>query len=157
MAMATSICPFTLKSIADTPRINLAVIQHSNYSESCGGVCTLSELIPYLNDSTSTTHAKCPVCQTSKITAVYDVEAASFLKGRGFPVSNDNSDTELVMEDTAQKDGRLVSFRYGTISYHLWVNSNHSLKSDLNDNALRRITNVMMMDINRGPKVRRVE
>ena len=157
MAASVSICPFTLKSIADTPRLDLAVVKHSDDSEPCGGVCTLSKLIPYLHDSTSTSHAKCPLCQKSKITAVYDVEAASFLRGRGFPVSNDNSGTELITKDIVEQDGRIVSFMYGTIAYHLWAHLNHSSKSDINDNALRRLTNVMMMDVNRSLKVRSVE
>ena len=85
------------------------------------------------------------------------MEAASFLRGRGFPVSNDNSGTELITKDIVEQNGRIVSFMYGTIAYHLWVNLNHSSTSDINDNALRRLTNVMMMDVNRSLKVRSVE
>jgi hypothetical protein len=123
---SSSICPFTLKPITDIQHDNLAIIYHSNLpsrdSES-GHACTLSELVSHLHDG---------VCQTPTIGTVCDANASMFLLQR----NNDDRDGT---------EGRIVSFKYGTISYHLWVENE--------SNAIKRIATVMGMDVKNGLKV----
>lgn len=175
---SSTICPFTLRPLADLPRDNTAIVYRSVPSSSqrgrdraedanddaCGHacVCTLSELVPYLHDGRGGTAAACrtpvcPVCLACPVGVVCDAEASSFLTRIHADVSDEN--------DTRTKEGRIVSFRCGAISYHLWVeatSSSQSLSSNpvldrlaggTKRNALERIGSVMGIDVHNGLKV----
>lgn len=168
-----SICPFTLKSLAAIKRDDAAFIYQSNpllssttdassggalgkptsaQEVECGHSCTLSHLVPYLHDSGGS--KSCPVCQTSPASVICDSLSSAFfmqqnqLSGKGG--SSDNG------------EGRIISFRYGTTFYFLWVHSSPPLPSSSysklfsyrNGNALDRIGSVLGMDVKNGLKVR---
>lgn len=125
---SSSICPFTLKPIADVSSDDLAVIHHTNLSTACGR-CTLSKLISYLHDGAR----ECPLCRTSTVGTVYDGGSAEYISRQ----VNDESDS---CQPMSCDKGRIVSFKYGAVSYHLWVTSDQI--------ALNRISSVMGIDIN---------
>ncbi|KAL7481450.1 hypothetical protein ACHAW6_007132 [Cyclotella cf. meneghiniana] len=193
---SSTICPFTLRPIADLPHDNTAIVYRSVPSSSqrgrdraedgtqpdddaCGHSCTLSELVPYLHDGRGGTAAArrspvCPVCLACPVGVVCDAEASSFLTRRrlaAVTTTKEGSDAtahDRVSDenDTKTKEGRIVSFRYGAISYHLWVESTSSSQSSLSSNpeldrlaggtkrnALERIGSVMGMDVHNGLKV----
>eukprot|EP00804_Cyclotella_cryptica_P013551 CCRYP_012911-RA/>CCRYP_012911-RA protein AED:0.05 eAED:0.05 QI:208/1/1/1/1/1/2/1186/324 len=192
---SSSICPFTLTPIGDLPRDNVAVVYRSLPSSShrrqdqedsdteqpndneCGHMCTLSELVPYLHDvgrasTASCRTPMCPVCLACPIGVVCDVDASSILMqqqhaARTAEDEGSNSAAARVSgaNDTKTKEGRIISFRYGTISYHLWVESTSSLQSlsskhvfdrlagGIKCNALTRIGTVMRMNVHNGLKI----
>ena len=128
MTNSTSgICPFTLKSLSSTELEDVAVIYASNplltkandgapsqNEVQCGHSCTLSpSLISYLHDSSGT--KQCPVCQESPANVVCDIISSAFLINHDGALDNNN--------------GRVISFRYGNISYYLWVYSTESIQS----------------------------
>ena len=155
-AAASIICPFTLKPIPDISRENLAVIYNSSpFTDAineCGHLCSLAGIISYLHNGMQPT-PMCPVCQACQIGAVCDADASSFMTGKSNSTNTNNS--------KSTSEGRLVSFKYGAISYHLWVptSSPSSLQStsnkvfDKEGNALERIAQVMGMDVQNGLKV----
>ena len=152
MTNSTSgICPFTLKSLSSTELEDVAVIYASNplltkandgapsqNEVQCGHSCTLSpSLISYLHDSSGA--KQCPVCQDSPANVVCDGISSAFLISQDGALDNNN--------------GRVIYFRHGNISYHLWVNSAESIQSTSyfngvfsgrkRTNALHRIRDVL--------------
>ena len=151
------ICPFTLKSLASTKLEDVAIIYASNplkanYDDGapsqeevqCGHSCSLSfSLISYLHDSSGT--KQCPVCQESPANVVCDIISSAFLINHdGASINNNN--------------GRVISFRYGNISYYLWVHSTESIQSSSyyskrafsgrkRTNALHRIGDVLGIEL----------
>jgi hypothetical protein len=143
ITVASSICPFTLKPIADIPSDNVAIIHHESIQ--CGR-CTLSKLIPYLHEGISS--RECPVCQASNVTTVYDVDSSLMHRQQQSyvqAVDTKGTESDLVNLSHECPEGRIVSFKYGTISYHLWVEHDSI--------ALQRIASVMGMDVSNGLKV----
>ncbi|KAL9188590.1 hypothetical protein ACHAXT_006968 [Thalassiosira profunda] len=153
------LCPFTLKPLASIKREELAVVYASNpllsdgspvdgaptaTVASCGHACSLMSLVSYLHDGGG---AKlCPVCQKSPVAVVCDAQSSAFLMQQKAGGGADAS--------------RIVSFRYGTTSYFLWVPSPlpdstyNKLFSQRATNALERIGHVLGMDAANGLKVR---
>ena len=145
------ICPFTLKSLSSTELEDVAKIYAINpllkkandgapsqEEVQCGHSCTLSpSLISYLHDVSGT--KQCPVCQESPANVVCDGISSAFLINHDGASNNNN--------------GRVICFRYGNISYYLWVHSTESIKSSSyskrafsgrkRTNALHRITDVL--------------
>jgi len=129
MANSTSgICPFTLKPLSSTELedVDVAIIYAINPLKAnddgatsqnevqCGHSCTLSpSLISYLHDINGT--KQCPVCQDSPAMVVFDGISSAFLINHDGASNNNN--------------GRVISFRYGNISYYLWVHSTESIQS----------------------------
>lgn len=159
------ICPFTLRSISDLPRENVAVIYKHNPSSdgstaACGHLCTLSRLIPYLHDGSASSNATtnnsktgfCPVCLSSPVGVVCDGISSSYLLQQTIDTTS-NSDSK------GENEGRVVSFRYGSVVYHLWVHSIvaksylGSSRSSKRNNALVRIGCVLGIDTQNGLKV----
>lgn len=136
--MSSSICPFTLKPITGISRDDVAIIHHESIQ--CGR-CTLSKLIPYLHDGLSS--RECPVCQASTVGTVYDADSFCIHRQQHSPNAVDEDLPDLNKEGT---EGRIVSFKYGAISYHLCVKHDSA--------ALQRIASVMGMDVSNGLKVR---
>lgn len=175
---ACSICPFTLKSLASTKRDDVAVIYRTNPlltstlapsavsdddggaeaagNPPCGHSCTLSHLVPYLHDSGGGSKS-CPVCHKSPASVVCDSYASAFLATKRH---RPNQGGGIGESGNGDGRGRIVSFRYGTTFYFLWVHSSpppssySKLFSHRNDNALDRIGSVMSMDVKNGLKVR---
>jgi len=165
------ICPFTLKPLSQTVRDDVAVIYQGNPFPSvsassdgaaenpvpaaqeyqCGHSCTLSRLVPYLLDVGGS--KSCPVCQTSPATVICDSFASSFFMRQCRPdESNEDGESDPC-------EGRIVSFRYGTAIYFLWVHSSppssyySKLFNSRKENALDRIGSVLGMDVKNGLKV----
>ena len=161
---SNSICPFTLKSIAQIKHEDLAVIyettnlplttdQSSDDGSAeareveCGHSCMLANLVSYLHDNGGGAKL-CPVCQLSPASVICDFPSSDFLT-RTHHGSDGNG-------------GRIISFRYGTITYFLWVQSPPRSSSSSyekifrgrNVNALDRICSVLGMDVKSGLKVR---
>jgi hypothetical protein len=151
MATANSnpICPFTYKSIVEIKQEDLAVIYETNpllltrnddssmNESSRNNVCTLVNLVSYLHDDNhGGTKLLCPISQ-SPISVVCDLRSSNLLTQLGVRNMDINLD---------ENGGRIVSFRYGTISY--------CLSTQHNFNALDRIGHVLQMDVKSGMKVR---
>lgn len=160
---STSICPFTLKSIADIKQEDLAVICNANpllrndpspdetdksaeaQIVECGHSCTMVNLVSYLHDEGG---AKlCPVCQ-SPVSVICDSSSSNFLAqpspqndARKCPDSN---------------EGRIIFFRYGTIIYFLQSpprlspSKYKNMFRNRNRNSLDRIGSVLGMDVKSG-------
>jgi hypothetical protein len=153
MATANSnpICPFTYKSIVEIKQDDLAVIYETNpllltrnndssmNESSRNNVCTLVYLVSYLHDDNNRGTKLCPVSQ-SPISVVCDLRSSNLLTQLGVRNNMDSSN------NLDESGGRIVSFRYGTISY--------CLSTQPNFNALDRIGNVLQMDVKSGMKVR---
>jgi len=164
MTNSTSgICPFTLKSLASTELDDVAVIYASNplskannddgaltqEEVQCGHSCTLSpSLISYLHDTSGT--KKCPVCQDSPANVVFDSISSAFLISQ--TINQDGA------SNNNKNKGRIISFRYGNISYYLWVHSTESIQSSSyyskrafsgrkRTNALHRIGDVLGIEL----------
>ena len=144
------ICPFTLKSLAASKAEDVAVIYERNPlianidSFSCVHSCTLSYLVPYLHNSGGA--KKCPVCQSSPANVICDAKSSTYLE----KLKTQHYTTTEMVNDAPTEEGRIVSFRYGTTVYFLWVSS---LSSGREANALNRIGSVLGMDVNKGMKV----
>ncbi len=162
------ICPFTLKSIAEIKQENLAVIYEKNpllmndpssddgsteaLGVECGHSCTLANLASYLHDNGGGAKL-CPVCQLSPASVICDFRSSNFLTRPSAQNGTNGSDGN---------GGRIISFRYGTITYFLWVQSPPRLSSSSYEkifrgrhlNALDRICSVLGMDVESGLKVR---
>lgn len=159
------ICPFTLRAIDTIQREDVAVVYESNpllagNSEAeetcnipCGHSCTLSNLVSYLHD---TGGAKlCAVCQSASATFICDSMSSMAISRR----INAQNNTHGSEGDGG--GGRIVSFRYGTIVYALWVKSPQQISSSYTsifrdrkgENALDRIAHVLGMDVKSGLKV----
>lgn len=174
---STSICPFTLKSIDEIERENLAVIYQNNplLSSSnaggdgdvagnemdripCGHSCTLSHLISYLHDTVGS-NKSCPACQSSPASVVCDANSSKYLlRQRAGSQCNEKNEAGTPDSD----GGRIISFRYGPTSYFLWVHSTppsptssyySKLFSSAKGNALDRIGSVLGMDVKTGLKL----
>lgn len=175
---STSLCPFTLKFIAEIKQEDLAVIYKTNplltndpspvetdgsaeearAAFDCGHACTLANLVSYLHDGGG--NAKmCPACQLSPASVVCDSPSSDYLTRPSS--SSAQNDTNGSNGDGG--GGRIISFRYGTVFYFLWVQSPPpSLSSSSyekifrirNGNALHRIGSVLGMDVESGLKVR---
>ena len=163
-----SICPFTFKSIDTIYPEELAIIYESNPLQvghletarkiQCGHSCTLSNLISYLHDTGGT--KLCPVCQSSPASFICDFMSSSTLLRQ---TNNAQHDILHGSDGTDGDDngGRIVSFRYGTNDYFLWVKSPpHSSSPDTSifcnrtrENALDRIAKVLRVDVKNGMKV----
>jgi len=156
------ICPFTLKSLSSTELEDVAVIYAINplltkandgapsqEEVQCGHSCTLSpSLISYLHDASGT--KKCPVCQESPANVVCDSISSAFLISQ--KISHDGRASNY------SNNGRVISFRYGNISYYLWVHSTESIQSSSyyskrafsgrkRTNALHRIGDVLGIEL----------
>lgn len=153
-----SICPFTLKPLNKTNREDLAFIcqgvpQPSSTDEQCDGTdndaatknlcghcCTMSQLVAYLHGSSGgSTKPSCPVCQ-APASIVCDANSFRFLTQQCKPNEN------------ASDEGRVISFRYGTVSYYLWVKSSPLSYSKFfsygrRQNAIDRIACVLSMNL----------
>lgn len=147
------LCPFTLKNLSDVKEDDLAVVYETNpllssssssdgaVAVECGHKCTLSRLVSYLQDSKA-----CPVCQEANVSVVCDAQSSAQL---------------LKQKESKDCEGRIISFRYGTTSYFLWVPSSptmqassySSLFSKGEINALTRISSVFGVDVEKGLKV----
>lgn len=165
--MTTSICPFTL---AATKREDAGVVYEtilpsssksgptnggenaSDQAFGCGHSCTLTHLVQYLHDGGSS--KSCPVCRTSRVCVVCDADSSAFLVQLN-TTSEQNGNSNV-------GGGRIVSFRYGPISYFLWVRSSQQASpsssrlnffSNREENALDRIGSVLGMDVEKGLKV----
>mmetsp|Transcript_25286 Transcript_25286/g.53331 ORF Transcript_25286/g.53331 Transcript_25286/m.53331 type:complete len:213 (-) Transcript_25286:369-1007(-) len=170
------ICPFSYHPLSAIPRDNLAIIyqcnptNNRNYEGGCGHRCNLSRLVSYLHDNGGS--AVCPSCR-SRVLAVCDLEADDFLRRRRHFArdcdgntadltdggSNEFLDSVKIGRDSVEensenenRDGRIITFRYGSISYFLWVSSN--LKGVGRGCAMERIGCVLNMDDQTGLKVR---
>lgn len=156
---SNSICPFTLKSIAQIKHEDLAVIYETTNlllttdqssddagEVECGHSCMLANLVSYLHDNGGGAKL-CPVCQLSPASVICDFPSSDFLTR------------------THGSDGygcRIISFRYGTITYFLWVQSPPRSSSSSyekifrgrNVNAFDRICSVLGIDVKSGLKVR---
>ena len=162
---SNSICPFTLKSIAQIKHEDLAVIYETTNlllttdqssddagEVECGHSCMLANLVSYLHDNGGGAKL-CPVCQLSPASVICDFPSSDFLT-RPSAQSNRNGSVD--------NGGRIISFRYGTITYCLWVQSPPQLSASSyermfrgrNENALDRIYSVLGMDVKSGLKVR---
>ena len=166
MTNSTSgICPFTLKPLTSTRPEDVAVIYASNplnsvekktnYNDGApsqeevqyGHSCSLSpSLISYLHDASGA--KQCPVCQESPVKVVCDGISSAFLISQTI-----NHDGAL-----DNNNGRVISFRYGNISYNLWVHSTESIQSSSyyskrgfsgrkRTNALHRIGDVLGIEL----------
>jgi hypothetical protein len=160
----SSICPFTFKSIGTLHSEDVAIIYESNPllaaaavdapKIQCGHSCTLSNLVSYLHDTSGT--KLCPVCQSSSAYFICDFMSSTAISRRA-------SENALQITHSVDDEGRILSFRYGTIVYFLWVeNSTQSVSSSsytsffrtrVRGNALDRIANVLDMDVRNGLKV----
>ena len=146
-----AICPFTLKSLATSKAEDVAIIYERNPlianvdSFSWGHSCTLSHLVPYLHNSGGST--TCPVCQSSPANVICDAKSSTYLEKEK---TQNNAATEMVNDAPTDNEGRIVTFRYGTTVYFLWVSS---LSSGRKANTLDRIGLVLGMDVNNGMKV----
>ena len=167
-ASSTSICPFTLKSIADIKQENLAVICDANpllrsdpspdetdksaetQIVECGHLCTIANLVSYLHDEGGT--KLCPVCQLSLVSAICDFPSLNFL--------TQPSPQNLARNCPDSDEGRIIFFRYGTTMYFLQSpprlspSTYKNMFSKRNGNALDRIGSVLGMDIKSGLTVR---
>ncbi len=162
-----SICPFTFKAIDTIHPEDLAVVYESNpllvgHLETarkiqCGHSSTLSNLVSYLHDAGGT--KLCPVCQSSPASFICDDISSSTLsrqKNNAQHIRHGSDGTEG--DDSG---GRIVSFRYGTHVYFLWVTSPPHLSSSYTsifrdrtrENALDRIARVLRVDVKNGMKV----
>mmetsp|Transcript_13174 Transcript_13174/g.27683 ORF Transcript_13174/g.27683 Transcript_13174/m.27683 type:complete len:245 (+) Transcript_13174:174-908(+) len=168
------ICPFSYHPLSAIPRDNLAIIyqcnptNNRNYEGGCGHRCNLSRLVSYLHDNGGS--AVCPSCR-SRVLAVCDLEADDFLRRRRHFArdcdgntadltdggSNEFLDSVKIGRDSVEensenenRDGRIITFRYGSISYFLWVSSN--LKGVGRGCAMERIGCVLNMDDQTGLK-----
>lgn len=171
MAMATStsnICPFTFKTIGAIQPEDLAVVYESNplladnaeptgtLNIQCGHSCNLSNLVSYLHDTGGT--KLCPVCQSSSASFICDSTSSISIARRTNAQHNTHGSVD---SDGDGGGGRIVSFRYGTIVYFLWVKSPQQLSSSYTSifrdrnggNALDRIAHVLGMDVKSGLKV----
>jgi hypothetical protein len=162
---STSICPFTLKSIADINQEDLAVISETNplstndsFSDvldksaeprkvQCGHLCTLANLVSYLHDDGG---AKlCPVCQLSPISVICDFPSLSFL-------TQPSAQNVAARNDSDSNGGRIIFFRYGTIMYFLQSpprlspSTYKKMFRERNGNALDRMGSVLGMDVKSG-------
>ena len=146
-----AICPFTLKSLATSKAEDVAIIYERNPlianvdSFSCGHSCTLSHLVPYLHNSGGS--KTCPVCQSSPANVICDAKSSTYLEKQK---TQNNAATEMLNDAPTDNEGRIVTFRYGTTVYFLWVSS---LSSGRKANTLDRIGLVLGMDVNNGMKV----
>ena len=170
----SSICPFTFKSIGTLHSEDVAIIYESNPllaaaavdapKIQCGHSCTLSNLVSYLHDTSGT--KLCPVCQSSSASFICDFISSTAISRRAS--ENAQQITHgLVGSGSVDDTGRIISFRYGTIVYFLWVkNSTQSSSSSsssssytsffrtrVRGNALDRIANVLDLDVRNGLKV----
>ncbi len=154
-------------------------VNSRNYDEGCGHRCELSCLVSYLHDNRGS--AVCPSCR-SIVTAVCDVESDIFLRRRRhfvFDCANKDDAADEKSDDSAKggtneflhsekvgndhdhaeenyenstEDGRIITFRYGPISYFLWVSSKIGRASK--GYAMERIGYVLNMNFQTGLKVR---
>lgn len=170
------ICPFSLHPLSSIPLDNLAVIYQSNptnnrnYEGGCGHRCNLSRLVSYLHDNGGS--AVCPSCR-SRVLAVCDMKSHDFLRKRrhfgcdcdGKTVHSTAGGSSEFLEsmklgrdrveensENENRDGRIIAFRYGPISYFLWVSSD--LKEVDRGCAMERMGCVLNMDSRTGLKVR---
>ena len=134
-------------------------------------------------NSSSRAHL-CPVCLASPVGVVCDELSSSFLmRRRDFIAEKSNSSIDKMNIDKQNKtaddenndgkkkseEGRIASFRYGSIFYFLWIESSScseksktssyssfsvSKSSIKKSNALERIGTVLGMDVVTGLKVR---
>lgn len=147
-ADSSLLCPFTLKPISSAKRDDVAVLCQNNplltppTENHCGHSCTLSKLVPYLHDGSA---AKlCPVCQTLPVTFICDHQSYTFLdhwhQMHAYEKRDGSSDGF---------GGKIVTFRYGSTSYFLWVHSQSPQSSSCSNlfgsgsNAMDRINKVL--------------
>ena len=147
-----AICPFTLKSLATSKAEDVAIIYErnpliANNELCCGHSCTLSHLVPYLHNSGGS--KTCPVCQSSPANIICDAKSSTYLEKQKATTQNIAA-TEMLNDAPTDKAGRIVTFRYGTTVYFLWVSSETSGRKA---NTLDRIGLVLGMDVNKGMKV----
>lgn len=160
-----SLCPFSFQAIdtihpedESNPLLNEA--EERNRLK-CGHSCTLSNLVSYLHDHEhhGGTKLLCPVCQSSSASFICDKASSSYISRRTSSQHvMDGSDSST---DDGNSGGRIVSFRYGTNVYFLWVASPPQLSSSYTTlfhgrnggNALNRIAQVLRVDIKNGMKV----
>jgi hypothetical protein len=165
-----SICPFTFKSIGTLHSEDVAIIYESNPLLAaaavdapkihCGHSCTLSNLVSYLHDTPYPGTKLCPVCQSSSAYFICDFMSSTAVSRRASEHAQQITHGSVGSVDDA---GRIVSFRYGTIVYFLWVkNATQSVSSSsytsffrtrVRGNALDRIAHVLDMDVRYGLKV----
>lgn len=162
-----SLCPFSFQAIDTIDPEDVAVVYESNplleVEETnrlkCGHSCTLSNLVSYLHDIPGGAKLLCPVCQSSSASFICDKASSSYISRRTSSQHvMDGSDSST---DDGNSGGRIVSFRYGTNVYFLWVASPRQLSSSYatlfrgrnGGNALKRIAQVLKVDIKDGMKV----
>ena len=151
---ASSTCPFTLKSIDAISKDDVAIIYENSpllspttVANQCKHPCTLSHLVSYLHDGGVS--KLYPAFQAS---IICDHNSSEFFEKR--------QKRPPGKEDAAMDgEGRIVSFRYGSTFYFLWVHSSppssrSTLFSPRKSNALDRIGHVLGMDVKKGLKVR---